>query len=105
MELSLKDFFAHTRAGSRVVIVGDMLEVGENESQEHHKILTFISEHISKDDTCVVVGKRFYEHREYFPYSFFLTTDEAKAYIQTLALKDKMVFLKASRGIRLEEIL
>lgn len=105
MELSLTDFFSATQGKERIIIVGDMLEVGEKESEEHFSILAFISKQILENDTCIVVGKRFYEHKALFPYSFFLTTGEVRTFLETLPLKDKMVFLKASRGIRLEDVI
>lgn len=105
MELSLKDFFSSLQDSHRIIIIGDMLESGEFEIKAHKEILAIISENIKEEDACIIVGKHFFEHREHFPYSFFLTTEEARAYLQRLSLKDKVIFLKASRGIKLEDVL
>lgn len=105
MQLSLSDFFAYSQKENRVIIVGDMLEIGERELEEHLSILKFISENIKKEDICIVVGKRFFEHKKTFPYSFFLTTDEAHDFYQALSLKGKFVYLKASRGTALEKVI
>jgi UDP-N-acetylmuramoyl-tripeptide--D-alanyl-D-alanine ligase len=105
MELSLRDFFSTTKGKERITIVGDMFEVGEKESEEHLSILKFISENIAQNDICIVVGKRFFKHKELFPYSFFITTDEASSFYQTLSPKGKYVYLKASRGTQLENVI
>lgn len=105
MELSLADFFSTTKGKGRIIIVGDMLEIGDGEAQAHRKILEFIGDHKEKDDMCIAVGKRFFEHQDSFPYFFFQTTDEAHSFYQTLSLKGKNIYLKASRGTTLEKVI
>ena len=105
MELSLKDFFHISEAGKRVIAIGDMFEVGETELEAHKEILQVVMDNKDSSDEVICVGPRFSSHKESFPFTFFATPSAAKAYFSALNLKGKKVFLKASRGIKLEEIL
>jgi UDP-N-acetylmuramoyl-tripeptide--D-alanyl-D-alanine ligase len=105
MELSLKDFFDTTEAGTRVMVVGDMFEVGETEQQAHKETLELIEKNKDAHDYVMCVGPRFSLHQANVPFHFFPTPQEAKPFLESLSLNGKTVFLKASRGIRLEEIL
>lgn len=105
MELSLSDFFTATPAGNRVVIIGDMFEVGESEAEAHKKILELVAGKADAHDIVMCVGPRFSLHTADFPFHFFLSPAEAKYFFDTLNLMDKKIFLKASRGMRLENIL
>jgi UDP-N-acetylmuramoyl-tripeptide--D-alanyl-D-alanine ligase len=105
MELSLKDYFAHSEAGKRIVIVGDMLEGGETEDEAHEVILQLIKEQKNTNDIIICVGKRFGKYQKNFSFNFFSTALEARGFLHTIPFANKKIFLKASRGIRLEEIL
>lgn len=104
MELSLKDFFTATIPNSRIIIVGDMFEVGETEALEHKKVLELITEYKSQDDVILCVGPRFFLHKTDFSFNFFTTAIDAKKYFDTVPLKNKQLFLKGSRGIKLEQV-
>ncbi len=105
MELSLKDFFYTSEAGKRIVIVGDMLEVGETETAAHEAILQMIKEQSDAHDVVMCVGPRFSLHKNSFPFHFFSSSEQAKVFYTTLDLQGKSIFLKGSRGIKLETIL
>jgi UDP-N-acetylmuramoyl-tripeptide--D-alanyl-D-alanine ligase len=106
MELSLKDFFHSTEAGKRIIIAGDMFEVGETEHEAHEAILKLIEENKDAHDYVMCVGPRFSAClTDYKNFHFFLSPIEAKVFYTTLDLKDKSIFLKGSRGIKLEEII
>ncbi len=105
MELSLKDFFNVSTAGSRVIVIGDMFEVGETELAAHKDILEVVNTKKEERDEIICVGTRFSTYKDSFPFKFFDTPLDAKEYFNTLDLAGKKVFLKASRGIKLETIL
>ncbi len=105
MELSLKDFFKSSEANKRVIIIGDMREVGETELDAHKEILQLISSHIAPSDEVIAVGQLFSTYQNDFPYTFFPTSTDAKEYFNSLDIRGKKVFLKASRGTKLETIL
>lgn len=105
MELALQDFFLNTTNGTRIVIVGDMLEMGAVEAQVHTDILKQITELIDPSDIVICVGPRFYASKDSFPFHFYETTETAREYFNTLDLTNKTVFVKASRGIKLEDVI
>ncbi|MFZ4499923.1 MAG: UDP-N-acetylmuramoyl-tripeptide--D-alanyl-D-alanine ligase [Minisyncoccia bacterium] len=105
MELSLKDFFHTTSPGARVIVVGDMFEVGDAEAMAHSNVLEFIAKEKGVADIVICVGPRFSKNSALFPFTFFESAAQAKPFYGALSLHNKTVFLKASRGIRLEEML
>ncbi len=104
MELSLKDLFLNFKDKNKIIIVGDMLELGESSSQYHLEILDYIKYNISKEDIVLAVGKDFYQYKNIFDFNFFENVDSAKILFDSLNKKDALIFVKASRGIRLENI-
>ncbi len=105
MELALRDFFGHTASGKRIIIVGDMLEMGDVEQVVHKDILDIVSSLYDSNDIVVCVGHRFGLYKNSFPFQFYETSAEASVYFNTLDLTHKTVFLKASRGIKLEDVI
>lgn len=103
MTLALTDFFATTPAGMRIIIIGDMLEMGAAEQAVHREILDFTKNHAFRHDTVICVGPRFGVFKDSYPFHFFETSQTAGAYFNTLDLIGKHIFVKASRGIKLEE--
>ncbi len=99
MKASLENF--KTFEGSKAVIIGDMLELGEESHQEHQDILQLARS--SGFDEILTVGPH-----------FRLVNDSALAFETTLDLIDFLksnkisshnVLLKASRGIALERVI
>jgi UDP-N-acetylmuramyl pentapeptide synthase len=105
MELALRDFFDTTLPGQRIIVVGDMLEVGTTELQAHYDILILIAKLKDAADSVLCIGPRFSQYKNGFPFRFFDLSIEAAPFFNTLPLDGKKVFLKGSRGIKVEEIL
>lgn len=87
-------------ADHKIVILGDMFELGE-ESFEEHKNLIAQAKSINFE-RLIFVGKEFYQHR-HAEAEFYETTEEAKAAVATIS--DSFVLLKASRGMAFEKLL
>jgi UDP-N-acetylmuramoyl-tripeptide--D-alanyl-D-alanine ligase len=88
---------------SKLVILGDMLELGDYGFAEHKKILDQLSN--NKIVQAVLVGPLFYEHKNLFPqYHFFENGDEASIYFKEQTLKQFNILIKGSRGIKLEKL-
>jgi UDP-N-acetylmuramoyl-tripeptide--D-alanyl-D-alanine ligase len=105
MEAALRDFVKDTTPGKRVFIIGDMFEMGSEEDRVHKEILTLVQSLVDTNDTVMCVGPRFGKYKNECSFSFFETTDSAREVFNALNLSDKFIFLKASRGIRLEEVI
>lgn len=88
---------------SKLVILGDMLELGDYSYIEHEKILNQLLN--SKIEQAVLVGALFYEHKNQFPdYQFFKSGDDAFGYLKQQNLKQYNILIKGSRGVKLEKL-
>jgi len=87
-------------AESKVVVLGDMFELG-NESFEEHKALVEKAKSLGFKK-LIFVGNEFYVHRDETA-EFYKTTDEAKAAVAKI--NDCFILLKASRGMAFEKLL
>jgi UDP-N-acetylmuramoyl-tripeptide--D-alanyl-D-alanine ligase len=105
MELSLKDFFKTAPIGNRLIMIGDMLEVGSTEHEAHRNILSLVQKSSQSRDHIMCVGPRFNAFKDEYPFLFFIDSTMAREHFNTLSLTDTTLFLKASRGIRLEDVI
>lgn len=87
-------------ADNKVVVLGDMFELGK-ESFEEHKALVEKAKTLGFE-RLIFVGKEFYLHRDDSA-EFYQTTDEAKAAVAEI--NDSFILLKASRGMAFEKLL
>ncbi len=104
MELSLKDFLSISSVGNRILVIGDMFELGASEQAAHHDMLDVIKNTTDAADTVLCVGPRFSEFKKEYPFNFFPTTDEARLFFTTLPISGKYIFVKGSRGIHVEDV-
>lgn len=86
------------------LVLGDMLELGEDSAEYHRKIL----EYIRKADVfspVMLIGPRFRQFEQAFPeFQFFGDTDEAVSMIDWKSMAGYTVLVKGSRGVRLEKL-
>jgi len=80
-------------------IVGDMFELGDYAREEHQRILDLAFE---LGLTGVAIGKEFHACESSF--TTFETVEEAKKEFSTNPLTGKIVLLKGSRGMKLEQM-
>lgn len=99
MKVSL-DNFAHFQ-GSKTIIIGDMLELGEDSYNEHLEIVYYAK--TLNFDEIITVGKNFSEVKQNV--ANFLTTEDLINYLKEHQIKSQNILLKASRGIALEKAL
>jgi len=102
MKLSLESF-AKIQAASKMVILGDMLELGEFAQAEHRSILDLVKSLGISDG--IYVGENFYREKDDFSGSFFINIKEARDYFKSRKTHNYYILLKGSRGIAVESIL
>jgi UDP-N-acetylmuramoyl-tripeptide--D-alanyl-D-alanine ligase len=86
----------------KLVILGDMLELGENSRKEHEAILEKLAGMGSV--RAILVGKEFHSlGQSGFP--SYETVEDLKQKFALSSLNDSLILIKGSRGIRLEELL
>ena len=89
---------------NKIMILGDMFELG-NESHEEHKAIV---DSLSNQDKskCYLIGKSFYENKiSNANIQFYETFDAFAAYLKTIEFKDNTILIKGSRGMALERTL
>lgn len=93
----------HTVKTPKVVVLGDMLELGDFSSEEHQKILDLVCS--QTDIEGVLIGPRFGAFKEKYNARFYDSVQEARPFINWHNWQGKTVLLKGSRGIALEKLL
>lgn len=91
--------FARFNANKKLLLLGDMFELGEYSEEEHQKLIYLLKE--NKFENVVLVGDAFYKISE--PgYKKFKTTAECLDYLKKLNVTGNVVLIKGSRGMKME---
>jgi UDP-N-acetylmuramoyl-tripeptide--D-alanyl-D-alanine ligase len=89
-----------TMNGTKAVLLGDMLELGESSQSEHLEIFE-LAKSLGFDE-IYLVGHEFKNSCTQFPY-VFESVEALLAWLDTHPVKSKNVFIKGSRGIAMEK--
>ncbi len=101
MHASINDFMSYTDP-PRAVILGDMLEVGQTEEQEHHMLLNRLTD--LPLDEVLLVGPVFYRFKDTFrDFRFFEDAGACTAYLEEQPVTGMSILIKGSRRISLEQ--
>ena len=102
MILSLKSFLKNYKT-NRLIILGEMMELGKYSKDEHQKIVDFLSNiDIHK---IILIGNFFFEVNSNKKFIKFTSTDQAISYLKKEDFNNKNIFIKGSRSNKLEKIL
>lgn len=93
--------FAAIKSNRKVVIMGDMFELGDESLSEHQSIVDLATS--LKFDKILLVGENF--HQTTTKNHQFKSYNLLEAYIKKNPLKEQSILIKGSRGMRLERIL
>ncbi|WBX74152.1 UDP-N-acetylmuramoyl-tripeptide--D-alanyl-D-alanine ligase [Tenacibaculum pacificus] len=99
MEAALESFKVFS-ANSKVIILGDMFELGEYSDKEHQSIVDLATSF--NFDKLFFVGENFYKTEN--KHFMFKTFDDLKNYLQENPLNKKSILIKGSRGMALERV-
>ncbi|MBN2610785.1 MAG: UDP-N-acetylmuramoyl-tripeptide--D-alanyl-D-alanine ligase [Bacteroidales bacterium] len=94
--------FMEIEADSKLLILGEMLELGEASENEHKKIINLL--HDKKAGEVILVGDAFSQLTDR-RFRFFSSIDELIKNISPGEIKSKYILIKGSRGNRLERLL
>jgi UDP-N-acetylmuramoyl-tripeptide--D-alanyl-D-alanine ligase len=98
MDAALRNF-AKMNVPNKVLILGDMKELGTDSLAEHQKISDLIA---SKDfQNVFLIGDNFSKTESTFPR--FNTLDDFTSYLKGHPLSEKFILIKGSRGLQLEK--
>ena len=103
MKNSIESFSMMT-SPNKIIIVGDMFELGKETESEHQKVI----EQINKlNIETYFIGENFNSLATKIDSSklhFFKSKDALITHLKSTSIKDSLILLKASRGIGLETI-
>lgn len=102
MQLAL-DNFERLSHEHKMVVLGDMLELGKESEEEHEKIAGQLLG--MKLEQVVLVGPLFAKIKTKAAFQFYADSDKAMAALKAAGIKDRLILLKGSRGIHLEKVL
>ena len=85
---------------NKLVILGDMLELGEISATEHLNVLNFLS---NNNINCITVGNEFKKVESKF--NNFATVELLIKHINNNQIKSYFILLKGSRAIKLETLI
>ena len=92
--------FAQMNVDAKTLILGDMLELGEQSKTEHQGIIDLLQQNKLPD--VLLVGNNFRSTNN--PYTCFDEVSELIGYIKNQPICNKYVLIKGSRGIKLEKV-
>ncbi|MDR1343674.1 MAG: UDP-N-acetylmuramoyl-tripeptide--D-alanyl-D-alanine ligase [Prevotellaceae bacterium] len=94
--------FAQLSADSKLLILGDMLELGENTQSEHANILSLLRQ--QKLTNAYLVGDSFRSVVEK-PFLNFADSTALCEFLKNSRVERQLILLKGSRGVQLEKAL
>lgn len=101
MLLSINNF-EEQESNNQVLILGDMLELGEVSQKEHAKVI----EHIKgRFQDILLVGQEFFKAAGNSGIKAFHDIDSASEYLKNHPVTGAQILIKGSRGIALERLL
>ncbi len=101
MEAAIRNFAAYP-AENKMLIIGDMLELGVSSHLEHIKILDLLD--LSGLNEALLVGRYFTNANQKPGLHSFINVMKALSWIKKNPLSGKTILIKGSRGIRLEKL-
>jgi UDP-N-acetylmuramoyl-tripeptide--D-alanyl-D-alanine ligase len=100
MELSIRNFM-QMEGPNKLLILGDMFEMGKYEAEAHQYIVDYCKT-ISGIEVWLV-GKAFCKTNSFF--RKFEETADVIDELKTNPIQSKFIFLKGSRGMKLESLI
>ena len=94
--------FAKVDAKQKVLLLGAMMELGEESLAEHEQLIQLIGKHGAWQDVVLVGGD--FAHIKH-PYHYFPTSYEAGQWLRAQQFQDSYLLVKGSRSMRMERVL
>lgn len=103
MAVAIKNFI-EIEANEKVLILGEMREMGDSSVEEHANLLALVAN--SNIQEVYLMGSEFLKVPNLNKaYKHYLTSEELKYTLEFEALKNKFILLKGSRGNKLEKLI
>lgn len=105
MKAAIKNFFESYEKHKKILVLGDMKELGSFSQFEHEKVLKQVAKHDLNGGEVFLVGPEFSSLRDAWPYDFYETIEELKNAWDLETNKPTHVLIKGSRSMSLEQLL
>jgi UDP-N-acetylmuramoyl-tripeptide--D-alanyl-D-alanine ligase len=103
MLVALQNFLQLDKT-DKVIIIGDMFELGEESLAEHQSIVNYLKP--SESVACYFIGNDFYSNKvDQNNFGFYKDFDAFAEYLQTIKFENSSILIKGSRGMALERVL
>lgn len=103
MAVALENFIQLDKS-NKVIIIGDMFELGEESIQEHKTIVEMLTNQATIQ--CYFVGKDFYTNlKEQSNFHFYNSFEDFSLSFSNVLLEKATILIKGSRGMALERTL
>lgn len=103
MEVAIREFGNYNHHSKKMMILGDMFELGDFEQAEHLAVIRQIND--SKIDEVYLCGTAFYALKnENNKLRFFETNQDLQKHFQAITTTDYDILIKGSRGMKLEQL-
>jgi UDP-N-acetylmuramoyl-tripeptide--D-alanyl-D-alanine ligase len=93
--------FANYKSDKKLLLLGDMFELGEYSQAEHQKIINLLEE--KKLQNVVLVGEEFFK-LDTKQFQKFKTTLECLNFLKNLNVSENTILIKGSRGMKMETL-
>ncbi len=102
MKVSISSFAAFA-SNNKILILGDMLELGSEKNIYHSEVLEYLTQYDWK--RIFLIGQHFSKHEKDFTnLKFYATIQDAESEIKRSLSPGDHVLLKGSRGLKLEQL-
>ena len=99
------DHFLENFPGPRILILGDMLELGTDSMKEHRQLVSDLEEKNDNYEQLWLVGKEFGKLDVNAPIRHFPSAEKVAEELKKQEIRNHSILLKGSRGIGLEKII
>ena len=99
---AVHDFAAYP-AQHKILVLGDMFELGEDSESEHKAILDAIE--YNAFTAVALAGRQFFVFKGDYKAHFFEDTGDLKNWFHQQKFQDAVIFVKGSRGMQMESII
>lgn len=89
-------------AEKKMLMLGDMFELGDTSAEEHQKVVNLVGQKIP-NATLVLVGKLFSETKYKYGAKKFLDATAAAEWLKANKPEHSLILIKGSRGMKMEQ--
>ena len=94
--------FADLHRTNKLLILGDMFELGDYSAEEHQNLINRIKD--AGFNNVIMLGNEFKKTDHPKSYLSFETTEQLIEYLATHPVHDKTILIKGSRGMKMESL-